>query len=129
MSTMSGSRRVLRVAQAHSSGTEARRLDANARGEVCYGTVQDAIDAVPLGNTIRTTIVIPPGVYSQPIYIPKTKNFITLAGSVPELTVLTWDNTATNIRHHQVRGLPITIFIYNNVYVFYLFLLFSSLLV
>lgn len=98
---MSGNRRVLRVVEAHSSGTK-----ANTSGGVCYGTVQDAIDAVPLGNTIRTTIMIPPGVYCQPIYIPKTKNFITLAGSIPEVTILTWNNTATNIRHHQVRDSP-----------------------
>ncbi|KAM1676528.1 hypothetical protein EV1_041583 [Malus domestica] len=36
------------------------------------------------------------------MYVPKTKNLITLAGLASELTVLTW-NTATNIEHHQVR--------------------------
>jgi pectinesterase len=33
--------------------------------------------------------------------VPKTKNFITLAGLRPEITVLTWNNTATKIEHHQ----------------------------
>ncbi|CAA6658732.1 unnamed protein product [Spirodela intermedia] len=69
-------------------------------GDGVYPTVQDAIDAVPLRNTVRTTIVIPPGVYRQPVYVPKTKSFITLAGSRPETTVLTWDNTASRINHH-----------------------------
>lgn len=65
-------------------------------------TVQEAIDVVPFGNTRRTVIRVAPGIYTQPIYIPKTKNLITLAGLSPEATVLTWNNTATNIDHHQV---------------------------
>lgn len=67
-----------------------------------YRTVQEAIDAVPLGNTCRTLIRISPGVYRQPVYVPKTKNLITIAGFAPEVTVLSWDNTATKIQHHQV---------------------------
>ncbi|XP_042021726.1 pectinesterase 31-like [Salvia splendens] len=64
-------------------------------------TVQEAIDAVPLGNACRTVIRVAPGVYRQPLYVPKTKNLITLAGIGPEATVLTWQNTATSIEHHQ----------------------------
>ena len=67
-----------------------------------YVTVQEAIDAVPLGNNRRTVIRVAPGIYKQPVYVPKTKNFITLAGLRPEDTVLTWHNTATQIDHHQV---------------------------
>jgi pectinesterase len=43
-----------------------------------YLTVQAAIDAVPLCNTQRVVISIAAGVYRQPIYVPKTKNLITL---------------------------------------------------
>lgn len=67
-----------------------------------FATVQAAIDAVPLSNTRRTVIRIPPGIYKQPVYVPKTKNLITLAGLRPEDTILTWDNTAAKIDHHQV---------------------------
>ncbi|XP_021857237.1 pectinesterase 31 isoform X4 [Spinacia oleracea] len=70
-----------------------------------YCTVQQAIDAVPLGNTRRTIIRLSPGVYRQPVYVPKTKNFITFAGLSPEETVLTWNNTATKIDHHQASRL------------------------
>ncbi|XVF58317.1 hypothetical protein PTKIN_Ptkin07bG0056300 [Pterospermum kingtungense] len=45
------------------------------------------------------------GDYQTPVYVPKTKNFITLAGLRPELTVLTWNNTATKIEHHQASRL------------------------
>ncbi|KAL6968927.1 Pectinesterase 31 [Sarracenia purpurea var. burkii] len=66
-----------------------------------YRTVQEAIDTVPLGNTRRTVIRVSPGVYKQPVYVPKTKNLITLAGLRPEDTLLTWNNTASQINHHQ----------------------------
>nr|GMD42717.1 malonyl-coenzyme:anthocyanin 5-O-glucoside-6'''-O-malonyltransferase-like [Ipomoea batatas] len=80
------SRRIVRVAQ---------------DGSGDYRTVQEAIDSVPLRNASRTVITIAPGVYRQPVYVPKTKNLITLAGLRPEDTVLTWNNTATKIDHHQ----------------------------
>ncbi|XP_038891224.1 pectinesterase 31 [Benincasa hispida] len=66
-----------------------------------FRTVQEAIDAVPFSNTCRTIIRVSPGIYRQPLYVPKTKNFITFAGLNPETTILTWDNTATKISHHQ----------------------------
>ncbi|OAE35133.1 hypothetical protein AXG93_4461s1120 [Marchantia polymorpha subsp. ruderalis] len=66
-----------------------------------FRTVQEAIDAVPLSNNRRVVIRIGPGVYSQPIYVPKTKNLITLTGTDPNRTTLSWHNTATSIQHHQ----------------------------
>ena len=71
-------------------------------GKGHYRTVQEAIDAVPLGNTRRTVIRVSPGIYKQPLYVAKTKRFITLVGTCLEDTVLTWNNTATKIQHHQV---------------------------
>lgn len=66
-----------------------------------FTNVQAAIDTVPLRNNERITIDVLPGVYRQPIYVPKTKNMITLRGFCAEDTVLTWNNTATRIEHHQ----------------------------
>ncbi|KAL9233749.1 hypothetical protein vseg_008705 [Gypsophila vaccaria] len=79
------------------------RVALDGSGDHC--TVQDAVDAVPLGNTCRTIIRLSPGVYKQPVYVPKTKNFITFAGFSPENTIITWNNTATNIQHHQTSRL------------------------
>ncbi|RWW66274.1 hypothetical protein BHE74_00026367 [Ensete ventricosum] len=76
------------------------RVAADGSGE--FRTVQEAIDAVPLSNRVRTVIQVAPGLYREPVYVPKTKNFITLAASRPETTILSWDNTATRINHHQV---------------------------
>jgi pectinesterase len=68
-----------------------------------FPTVQAAVDAVPLANRVRVVIRLSPGVYKEPVYVAKTKNFITLAGEAPETTVISWDNTATRIKHSQVR--------------------------
>lgn len=77
-------------------------LTVSQNGTGNYRTVQEAIDAVPLRNTRRTIIRISPGIYRQPLYVAKTKNFITFVGLCPEDTVLTWNNTANKIDHHQV---------------------------
>ncbi|KAF7134852.1 hypothetical protein RHSIM_Rhsim08G0071500 [Rhododendron simsii] len=79
----------------------ARTMTVAQDGTGDYRTVQEAVDAVPLSNSCRTVIRLSPGVYKQPVYVPKTKNFITLAGLSPEDTVLTWNNTASKIDHHQ----------------------------
>ncbi|KAJ3673823.1 hypothetical protein LUZ60_005815 [Juncus effusus] len=66
-----------------------------------FPTIQSAVDSVPLGNRVRTVILLSPSTYREPVYIPKTKNFITFCGLRPESTVISWDNTATKINHHQ----------------------------
>ncbi|KAJ0973404.1 hypothetical protein J5N97_021363 [Dioscorea zingiberensis] len=76
------------------------RVSADGSGE--YKTVQEAIDAIPLGNHIRTVIRVAPGMYREAIYVPKTKNMITLVASCPETTIVSWDNTALRISHHQL---------------------------
>ncbi|XP_058747390.1 pectinesterase 31-like [Vicia villosa] len=76
-------------------------LTVSQDGTGNYRTVQEAIDAVPLRNTCRTVIRISPGIYRQPLYVPKTKNFITFVGLFPGDIVLTWNNTANKIDHHQ----------------------------
>ncbi|XP_048494370.1 pectinesterase 31 isoform X2 [Beta vulgaris subsp. vulgaris] len=83
----------------------ARVITVAQDGSCEYCTVQQAVDAVPLGNTCRTIIRLSPGVYRQPVYVPKTKNFITFAGLSPEHTLITWNNTATKIEHHQASRL------------------------
>jgi hypothetical protein len=63
-------------------GGAAPRIDGVVRvaqdGSGHFRSVQAAIDALPLPNTKRVVIRVAPGVYRQPIYIPKRKNLITL---------------------------------------------------
>lgn len=75
-------------------------------GSANHTTIQQAIDAVPLDNTARTIIRVAPGVYKQPLFVAKSKNFIALVGSIPENTIITWNNTASKIEHHLVHPLP-----------------------
>ncbi|XP_038972005.1 pectinesterase 31-like, partial [Phoenix dactylifera] len=74
---------------------------SGAEGSGDFRTVQEAIGAVPQSNRVRTVIQVAPGFYREAVYVPKTKNLITLAASQPETTILSWDNTATRINHHQ----------------------------
>lgn len=43
-----------------------------------FRSVQAAIDALPLPNAKRVVIRVAPGVYRQPVYVPKQKNLITI---------------------------------------------------
>ena len=43
-----------------------------------FRSVQAAVDALPLPNTKRVVIWVAPGVYRQPVYVPKQKNLITI---------------------------------------------------
>ncbi|GJN20563.1 hypothetical protein PR202_gb07955 [Eleusine coracana subsp. coracana] len=97
---MAQQRRVLRVASPGRGG--------GADGEA-FPTVQAAVDAVPLGNRVRVVIRLAPGVYREPVYVAKTKNFITLAADAPETTVISWDNTATRIKHSQGSGQAVAV--------------------
>nr|QIR83187.1 pectin methylesterase 29 [Cunninghamia lanceolata] len=78
-----------------------RKLVVAQDGSGNFSRVQDAIDSVPLSNRDRIVIEVLPGVYRQPVYVPQTKNMITLRGFCAEDTILTWNNTATHIEHHQ----------------------------
>ncbi|MBX6385982.1 MAG: cellulose binding domain-containing protein [Microbispora sp.] len=51
-----------------------------ADGTGVYRTVQEAIDAVPSGNSSRRVITIKPGTYREIVTIPATKPYITLQG-------------------------------------------------
>jgi PelA/Pel-15E family pectate lyase len=52
--------------------------------------VQEAIDRVPEGNTRRFVIAIKPGVYREQIRIPANKPYVSLIGTGPEKTQVTY---------------------------------------
>jgi pectinesterase len=59
-----------------------------------YKSVQDAIDAIPSGNTKPVTIFIKKGIYKEKIIVDARKNFINLIGEDKENTILTFNNHA-----------------------------------
>ncbi|RLN40753.1 hypothetical protein C2845_PM01G04320 [Panicum miliaceum] len=67
-------------------------------GAGSFANLQDAVDAVPLNNQVRTIIRIAPGVHRQLVHIPISQD--------QELhlikdTVICCDNTAARIKHTQ----------------------------
>ncbi|MFG1967869.1 pectinesterase family protein [Nonomuraea fuscirosea] len=61
-----------------------------------HTNVQDAVNAVPSGNTRPVTILVRKGTYKQQVVIPADKPHITLAGDTrdPREVVLTYDVSA-----------------------------------
>ncbi|KAL1059970.1 hypothetical protein V6Z11_1Z137900 [Gossypium hirsutum] len=52
--------------------------------------IQDAIDAVPSNNKQVHFILVKPGTYREKIVVPADKPFITLSGTKPFDTIITW---------------------------------------
>ena len=78
-------------AAAPAPGTTKLTVAADGSGDFC--TVQGAIDFVPDGNTLRTTILLRKGVYSELIYF-SNKNALTFTGEDRKLSVISYANNA-----------------------------------
>lgn len=62
-----------------------------------FSTIQAAIDSVPVNNSLRVKIFIAPGTYTEKIFVPHTKPFITLQGTNTSTTIITWNDTANKL--------------------------------
>ncbi|XP_002968924.2 probable pectinesterase 53 [Selaginella moellendorffii] len=67
-------------------------VDQDGNGD--HASVQEAIDAVPVNNTVPITIFVSPGVYQEKVKIVESKPYITLQGSGADLTTIVWDDYA-----------------------------------
>lgn len=59
-----------------------------------YKTVQEALDAVPSGNSKPFTIFIKNGTYKEVVVVDARKSFVSLIGEDKDKTILTFDNHA-----------------------------------
>jgi pectinesterase len=57
-----------------------------------YTSVQDALDAIPVGNEKERIIRIKNGVYKERLVLDSLKNYVTLIGQDKDRTILTYDN-------------------------------------
>jgi pectinesterase len=57
-----------------------------------YTTVQEALDAVPLNNTIPVEIFIKKGTYKEKLHLDSTKNNVHMIGEDVMNTILTYDD-------------------------------------
>ncbi|MFQ6619733.1 hypothetical protein Gotur_000259 [Gossypium turneri] len=67
------------------------KVDPSGKGD--YRKIQDAIDAVPSNNKQVVLISVKPGIYEEKIIVPANKPFITISGSNPNDTVITWNDS------------------------------------
>jgi pectinesterase len=71
-----------------------KKITVAQDGSGNYRTVQEALNAVPSGNTKPVTIHIKKGTYKEVITVDATKSFITLMGEDKNNTILTYNNHA-----------------------------------
>ncbi|KMT03214.1 hypothetical protein BVRB_8g197630 [Beta vulgaris subsp. vulgaris] len=62
-----------------------------------FTTIQDAIDSLPAINFVRVIIKVKAGTYSEKVYIPPLKAFITIEGEGADNTIVEWGDTAKTI--------------------------------
>ncbi|MEN3359881.1 MAG: hypothetical protein V7637_3863 [Mycobacteriales bacterium] len=76
------------------------RIVVAADGSGDVASVQAAVDAVPSGNTVPTTILIKRGVYRGLVTIPADKPNLTLLGATgnPRDVVITFDNASGTLK-------------------------------
>ncbi|XP_019053026.1 PREDICTED: putative pectinesterase 11 [Nelumbo nucifera] len=67
------------------------RVDQSGKGD--FKTVQDAIDSVPSNNSNVVFIWVKPGTYREKVVVPAGKPYITLSGSNPTTTIITWNDS------------------------------------
>ncbi|MEO6390933.1 MAG: pectinesterase family protein [Pyrinomonadaceae bacterium] len=63
---------------------------ADNSGDFC--TVQGAIDQVPTSNTVRRIITVNAGTYTEIVYVPSTKPFITVRGESRDNSIVQYAN-------------------------------------
>ncbi|XP_028794278.1 probable pectinesterase 53 [Neltuma alba] len=59
-----------------------------------FATIQEAIDSLPGINLVRVVIKVHAGVYTEKVYIPPMKSFITIEGAGADSTIVQWGDTA-----------------------------------
>ncbi|MCS3868311.1 pectinesterase [Chryseobacterium ginsenosidimutans] len=97
--------------------TNDKLITVSKDGKGNFTTVQQAIDAVENGSSMRTKILIKAGTYKEKITIPHTKGAILLEGENPENTIITYDDFASK-KNSEGKDIGTTnsstIFIYSN---------------
>lgn len=76
------------------SASAQKRIVVAKTGARDFSTVQEALDAVPAGNTTPYVIFIKKGIYKEPLVVDARKSFVVLLGEDKDSTVLTYDNHA-----------------------------------
>ena len=81
-------------------GSSAANLTVAADNSGDFCTLQGAIDNVPASNTVRRVITVKSGTYTEIIYIPSSKPFITVRGEDRTNSIIQYAN------NNNLNGVP-----------------------
>ncbi|KAM5572890.1 putative pectinesterase 68 [Rosa sericea] len=73
-----------------------RLITVDLRGSGDFKSVQSAVNAVPVNNTVNVVIHIKPGCYIEKVLVPATKPYITFQGAGKDATVIEWHDRASD---------------------------------
>ncbi|KAL6652267.1 hypothetical protein ACP70R_011192 [Stipagrostis hirtigluma subsp. patula] len=74
----------------------ARRIVVDAGGAGDFVSIQQAVDSVPVNNTMRVIMQINAGTYIEKVLVPATKPYITFQGAGRDVTVVEWHDRASD---------------------------------
>ncbi|OHB51048.1 MAG: hypothetical protein A2Y10_17135 [Planctomycetes bacterium GWF2_41_51] len=83
--------------------SNSKQITVDQNGTADFNSIQKAIDSIPINNNQRVVVNIRPGFYKQRVIIPKNKSFITLRGSDPNNTVISYNLNAQMMRPDGAR--------------------------
>jgi pectinesterase len=75
-----------------------RTITVDLNGPADFNSIQKAVDSVGEDNKERVVVLIKPGFYNQRVFIPKNKPFITLRGSDPFKTTISYNLTHDTLK-------------------------------
>ncbi|XBI94036.1 hypothetical protein VPH35_030755 [Triticum aestivum] len=73
-----------------------RRMVVDATGAGDFLSIQQAVDSVPVNNSVRVIMQINAGTYIEKVVVPASKPYITLEGAGRDVTVVEWHDKASD---------------------------------
>ncbi|XBJ03833.1 hypothetical protein VPH35_022889 [Triticum aestivum] len=73
-----------------------RRMVVDASGAGDFLSIQQAVDSVPVNNSVRVIMQINAGIYIEKVVVPASKPYITLEGAGRDVTVVEWHDKASD---------------------------------
>ncbi|XP_066320152.1 probable pectinesterase 68 [Miscanthus floridulus] len=73
-----------------------RKIVVDASGAGDFVSIQQAVDSVPEGNTMRVIMQINAGTYIENVVVPASKPYMTFQGAGRDVTVAEWHDRASD---------------------------------
>lgn len=73
-----------------------RKIVVDASGAGDFVSIQQAVDSVPEGNTMRIIMQINAGTYIEKVVVPASKPYVTFQGAGRDVTVVEWHDRASD---------------------------------